>query len=103
MRALPANLGFGRIGVPEREAPNMLANLVYSGWAAVQSDNATEPSSHPAPEVFGDTSRAEARAVHAGVLDGLRHPEVRRGGPAPTLGYITDWKFVVLVAQIRTD
>jgi hypothetical protein len=38
-----AGLGFGRIVASEIEAPNMLAILVWSRCAAVQSDNATEP------------------------------------------------------------
>ena len=40
-------VGFGRRVASEREAPNMLAGLVYSGRAAVQRDNPTEPLTPP--------------------------------------------------------
>jgi hypothetical protein len=36
-------VGPTRSAASETEAPNMLVNLVQSGWAVVQSDNATEP------------------------------------------------------------
>jgi hypothetical protein len=34
-------LGFGRTVGSEKEAPNMLVNTVFCGWAVGQSDNAT--------------------------------------------------------------
>ena len=36
-------LRFGRILVSKIEVPNMFANMVRSGWTAIESDNATEP------------------------------------------------------------
>ena len=42
-REMNRDLGFGRIGASEIEAPNVLANLVYCGCAVGQSDNATKP------------------------------------------------------------
>jgi hypothetical protein len=45
-----ADLEFGRIVVPDIAAPNMLANMVWSGSAVVRSDSATEPwTDHPEP------------------------------------------------------
>ena len=43
---LADHLGFGRIAASETEAPNMFANLVWSGMSVVQSDDATEPHDH---------------------------------------------------------
>ena len=40
---LALRLGSGRIVASETEAPNLLANLVRSGCAVVQNDDATEP------------------------------------------------------------
>ena len=37
------DLGFGRIVASESEAPNMVLNMVQSGCAVLQSDDATEP------------------------------------------------------------
>jgi hypothetical protein len=43
-------VGFGGIVASETEALNLLVNMVWSGWTAVQRDNATEPSRHlPCP------------------------------------------------------
>jgi hypothetical protein len=36
-------VGFGRTVALETDAPNLFVNLVCSGWAVLQSDNATEP------------------------------------------------------------
>ena len=41
------HLGFGRIVGSEIQAPNMIAILVQSGGAVVQSNNATKPCLHP--------------------------------------------------------
>ena len=48
-----ANLLSGRIVASETEAPNMSANLVRSGRAVVQSDNAAEPSPAAHPDHVG--------------------------------------------------
>jgi hypothetical protein len=54
---LRLRLGFGRIVVSETGAPNMFVNLVRSGWAAVPSDNATEPDlRRPLQHAYKDTA-----------------------------------------------
>jgi hypothetical protein len=69
-------LGFGRIIASEIEVPNMLANLVCSGWAVVQSDDATEPYLMPAvPRPLGGRSRGQLRQP-AGGQDDAAHKRV---------------------------
>jgi hypothetical protein len=76
-----ANLGFSRIVLSDIDVPNMLVDMIYSGWAVAQSDNATEPYAdlqdprRPAPDPPAVDARADDARERA-------PPRRRLGGAA---------------------
>jgi hypothetical protein len=85
------DLGFGRIVISAIDAPNILGNLVWSGWTVVQSDNATK--------LYADHQWVVEQ--HRAGRDAALHRSRQAGQPSKVLRCV--WSFLAHVLGAWTN